>query len=762
MDSSQGQFEDQAIICNSNRGLIQLSVITPQIVRVQIGEGQADHSYAVEPGKMQKVPIRVSHADGVTSVRTPEVRVEVDSEGFVDMYNSAGKPIVRDYRGKRTPLPRMTTAEQQALMESEGHRAQSGNGTVALEVVKKIRDDEHFYGLGDKTGFLDKRGYAYDNWNTDEGIQLESTTKLYKSVPFIVGLNSDAVYGIFFDNTYASHFDFGKESTEYFYYTAADGAIDYYLIGGKDMAEVVSNYTYLTGRTPLPQKWTLGYQQSRWGYINEREVRKVAQTMRDLDIPCDAIHLDIDYMDGYRVFTTDPQRFPDLKKLTDELKNQGIKIVTIIDPGVKKDSRYSVYQQGKKNGFFATTPENKTYINRVWPGKSAFPDFGRPQVREWWGNNQKFLVDRGVAGVWNDMNEPASFDGPLPDDTVFYDEETPSTIQQMHNVYGHNMSRATFEGRKRLTGKRPFVISRAVYSGTQKFSTVWAGDNRSSWDHLQMSIPQLCNLGVSGFSFAGVDIGGFLDDTTAELLSRWIETAVFSPLFRNHSCVGTRLQEPWQFGEPTLSIYRKYVKLRYQLLDYIYDLFADGESDGLPIMRPLVMHYGEDPETANINDEFLVGESVLVAPVVTPATTKRLVYLPEGSWRDYWTGKQFVGKQHIVVDAPLDYLPLFIKENSILPVRPDSDSVDVATEKTITFKVWGEKGSYVHYQDDGESYDYRDGAYNEYDVDIDKGVVSITLKHHGYGPVYQTIEVHTPDTSSVMIFDPVQEEYRLG
>jgi alpha-glucosidase len=760
MGNSQVRFNDQIIRSNSDKGSIQLSVVTPQIVRVQIGEGQAEHSYAVEPGKMREVPVEVSRTGGVTSVRTSDVQVKVSASGFVDMYAADGTPIVRDYRGGRTPLPRMTSAEQQALMEAEGHRAQSTNSDAALEVIKQLQPGEHFYGLGDKTGFLDKRGYAYDNWNTDEGIQLESTPKLYKSIPFVIGLNSDAVYGIFFDNTYASHVDLGKESSDYFFYSADGGAIDYYLIGGKNMAEVVSNYTYLTGRTPLPQKWTLGYQQSRWGYINEQEVRSIAAKMRELDIPCDAIHLDIDYMDGYRVFTTNHERFPDLLQLTDELRAQGIKIVTIIDPGVKKDSRYSVYRQGKAKGYFATTPEEDTYINSVWPGKSAFPDFGRPQVREWWGNNQKFLIDRGVAGVWNDMNEPASFDGPLPDGTVFYDEDKPSTIQQMHNVYGHNMSRATFEGRKRLTGKRPFTISRAVYAGTQKFSTVWTGDNRSSWDHLRMSIPQLCNLGVSGFSFAGSDIGGFLDDSSAELMSRWIEAAMFSPLFRNHSCIGTRLQEPWQFGEPTLSIYRKYVKLRYQLLDYIYDLFASGERDGLPIMRPLVMHYGNDPETATINDEFLVGESLLVAPVVTPGTDRRLVYLPEGKWCDYWTGKQFEGKQHIVVEAPLDYLPLFVKGNSILPLRPDSNFVDVAAEKSLTFRLWGEKGSYVHYQDDGESYNYQNGAYNEYVVSLNEVTASVELKHHGYEPVYQTIEVLTPEASNILTFDPELKTYR--
>ncbi|MCI1935983.1 MAG: glycoside hydrolase family 31 protein [Bifidobacteriaceae bacterium] len=740
-------------------GPLRLSVITPEIVRVQVGPTLSQHSYAVDGECSQDVDVDIEHDEALTSITTSALRIEVDSDGFIDMYKRDGTPVLCDYRGERSPLPRMTSAEQLALMEAEGHQAQKDTATSTREVVKQLHSDEHFYGLGDKTGFLDKRGYAYDNWNTDEGNQLESTTKLYKSIPFIIGLRSNVVYGIFFDNTYASHFDLGKESSEYFYYSAKCGPIDYYLIGGETMADVVRNYTFLTGRTPLPQKWTLGYQQSRWGYINESEVMTVAKTLRKFGIPCDAIHLDIDYMKGYRVFTTDPRRFPDLKKMANELKKRGIKVVVIIDPGVKMDPDYPVFTEGEKNHFFAMSPEGKTYINRVWPGESAFPDFGRAEVRDWWAHKQKFLTDNGVSGVWNDMNEPASFDGPLPADTVFYDEDRPSTIEQMHNVYGHNMARATYEGQKEQTGKRPFVISRAAYAGTQKYSTVWTGDNRSSWEHLRMSIPQLCNLGLSGFSFVGADIGGFLDDTTGELLSRWIEAAVFSPLFRNHSCVGTRLQEPWRFGEPTLSIYRKYVRLRYSFIDYLYDLFAKEEKTGLPVMRPLVMHYEKDEEVKNLNDEFLVGENLLVAPVLTPGTDHRLVYLPADNWFDFWTGERFEGGQYVVVKAGIDSLPLFVREGTILPLRVVTDSVDVSSENKITFKVWGDSATYLHYQDDGESFAYREGAFNTYQVKMRGRHAEVSLVHRGYAPLYERVDIEAGETTVSLTFDQQVQKY---
>ncbi len=260
------------------------------------------------------------------------------------------------------------------------------------------------------------------------------------------------------------------------------------------------------------------------------------------------------------------------------------------------------------------------------------------------------------------MNEPASFEGAIPDDVVFSDHDKPSTHKKMHNVYGHNMAKATYDGLKEYQRRRPYVITRAAYAGTQKYSTVWTGDNRSIWPHIQMMIPQLCNLGMSGFSFAGTDIGGFGSDTNPELLTRWIEAALFSPLMRNHAAMGTRHQEPWTFGEPTLSIYRKYVKLRYRFIPYLYDLFEKGTKSGLPVMRPLVLNYDNDPRVRDLNDEFMVGENILVAPIVERSQTKRLVYLPAGEWIDFWNNRQYAGNQDIVVDAPLDKLPVFIKK----------------------------------------------------------------------------------------------------
>ncbi|WP_390405487.1 glycoside hydrolase family 31 protein [Lacticaseibacillus jixiensis] len=739
-------------------GQYQIAVITASIVRIS-ARASPTPSYAVV-GDAIPVAVTITRTTSFLSLSTTAMQVVVDQAGHVDAFAPDGTPLVCDYRQQRIPLARDISEEQAELVQAEGHHVTKAVDSAPVSVVKAIHANEHFYGLGDKTGFLDKRGYVYENWNTDEPSQLEETTRIYKSIPFVIGLHDGHPYGLFFDNTYHSRFDLGHENPEYFVYSAEDGVLDYYLIAGPTMAEVVTNYTYLTGRTPLPQKWTLGYQQSRFSYKTAQEVRQIANHFRQLALPIDAIHLDIDYMDGYRVFTIDPRRFPDMPALANELRQQGIKLVSIIDPGVKEDPNYPIYQQGVAKHLFALAPDGQPYINEVWPGRAAYPDFGQAKTRQWWADNQRFLVDHGISGVWNDMNEPASFKGPIADDAIFHDENRLSHIDQMHNVYGHNMAKATYAGLKTATGKRPFVITRAAYAGTQRYSTVWTGDNRSSWAHLQMAIPQLCNLGLSGFSFCGTDIGGFLADTSAELLIRWVQAALFSPLLRNHSCAGTRLQEPWQFDDTTLTIYRDYLKLRYRLIDYLYDLMAAGEHTGLPVMRPLVLADASDEHLANLNDEYLVGSDLLAAPVVTPSTTTRLIYLPAGTWIDYWTHLEYAGQQYLQVDAPLDRLPLFVRANSILPIRPASDHVDVAAETSLTFQVWGSQGEYDHYQDNGEDFAYQGGAYNRYHVRATADAASITLTHQGYAHPYQAITVRGSFGEQVFTYDAATHQYQ--
>lgn len=742
--------DGQKVTLNYEDGELELRVLTPEIVRVFENRGNASNSYAIAGDKEIKTDFRIEEKDDHAELSTEKLLVKIYDDKKIDVYDEKDHPLIIDYRGERTPIDRQMDEEHKKLAESEGHEVAGSKKEDKnyYEIVKKLASDEQFYGLGDKTGFLNKRHYAYNNWNTDDPApQVESFPSLYKSVPILLGLKDGHPYGIFFDNTYRNHIDLGKESNDYYYYSAVDGNIDYYIIGGDSLKEVITNYTYLTGRVRMPQKWTLGYQQSRWGYsVSQKQVEKIAENLRKYDLPCDVLHLDIDYMRGYRVFTWRKDTYESPDKFIKKMRKLGFRIITIIDPGVKKDDDYKIYKEGLEKGYFVKAPDGTVYVNEVWPGDAVFPDFGRKEVRKWWARNCKYLVDLGVSGIWDDMNEPASFRGEIPQDIVFHNEEQASTHKKMHNVYGHNMAKATYEGLKKYSGKRPFVITRAAYAGTQKFSTVWTGDNQSLWTHVQMMIPQLCNLGMSGFSFAGTDIGGFGADTTPELLTRWIEGALFSPLYRNHAALGARSQEPWVFGEPTLSIYRKYLKLRYRFIPYLYDEFYRETKTGLPIMRPLVLNYENDSQVYNLNDEYMVGEDILAAPVVQEGQTKRAVYLPKGKWIDFWDGVEYSGKTTILVDAPIGKLPLFIKKNTILPWGKEISHISDETDESMTFRVFGKKGKYIHYQDNGTDFKYQKGEYNLYKVKVSKdGSVKVKLEKHGFGPVYRRITVQLPN-----------------
>lgn len=735
------QVSGQQVLLRFEEREAVVTAVTPKVINVFCGLEDPDHrSRAVEGEKEQPVSLSVEERQDGLWISTGQVQIRISDGFFVDFFDAAGAMVCEEYRGVRKPLKRISD-EMRKILESEGHDA-SEQEKMSFEIVKKLQESEHFYGLGDKTGFMDKRHYAYEMWNTDNpDPQVDSFKALYKSIPFFMALTERHVYGIFLDNPYKSVFNMGQESEEYYYFGAAAGNLDYYYIAGETLAEVLEGYTYLTGTCPLPQKWTLGYHQSRWGYVTQEDVEEVARNMRERGIPCDAIHFDIDYMQDYKVFTWNEKRYHgDSAGYLKSLSARGFKPVTINDPGVKKEKGYYIYEEGVERGYFAKTPAGEVYINAVWPGDAAFPDFGNPDVREWWGEQHSFLLDKGIRGIWNDMNEPASFKGPLPDDVVFTDEDKPADHRRMHNLYGHLMAKATYEGLKRLDGRRPFVITRACYAGTQKYATCWTGDNHSIWAHLQMAIPQLCNLGMSGMPFAGTDIGGFGSDTTEELMLRWVQVGCFSPLFRNHSAMGTRRQEPWQFSPQALEIYRRYVELRYHWIPYLYDLFYEQERTGAPILRPLVFHYERDSVAQTCNDEFLFGERILAAPVVNQGAVKRMVYLPKGDWYDYWTGERLSGENWIIKDAPIEICPIYVKAGSVIPTMEPMAYVGEKESETLVLEVFPGKGRYEHYLDNGEDFAYREGSYHQYRFTVDDaGTVKGCVIHGGYDRPYKEV-----------------------
>lgn len=615
--------------------------------------------------------------------------------------------------------------EHSELLELEGHKAMS-NDDYEFMVCKKLNKDDLIYGLGDKTGFLNKRGYEYINWNTDDpSPHCDNFKSLYKSIPFFMVINKNS-YGIFLDNTYKSIFNFGQYKNDLLFYGSTGGYLNYYFFFG-NIKSIIKEYTNLTGRCPLPQRRSLGYHQSRWSYKTREEVLELANNFIKNKIPLECIHLDIDYMENYKVFTTSNEKFPNIKEMINELKDKGIKIVTIIDPGVKAENGYFVYEEGLKNNYFATK-DNKVYHNAVWPGDSVFPAFTNKDVRKWWGDLTKHVSDLGIMGIWNDMNEPASFNGPIELDVEFSTGNTNIYHKEAHNIYGHLMAEATYDGLKKNTNMRPFVITRACYAGSQKYTTAWTGDNHSIWSHIELAIPQLCNLGLSGMPYCGTDIGGFGFDCTKELLIRWIQLGIFSPLCRNHSAYGTRRQEPWTFDDETVEIYRKFVNLRYRLIPYMYDLFYNHQSTGLPMNRPLILEYPNDPNVKELNDEFMLGENILVAPITIQGQTKKMVYLPEGKWICFNTNKIYEGNKYYIVDAKIDTCPIFIKYNSIIPMYT---STNIENPEEIEFVCYGESGTYTHYQDNGLDFNFENGEYNIYDVSFNKEV-SVKLQTNNY------------------------------
>lgn len=683
-------------------GGLRVSMPIPGIVRVT--DGNHKGSYMVS-AKARKSPPKV------TGDRLIWGKIAVEPENGMALYYDGGL-LCLDYPGPRRPRTSLSPEEVEQL-RSEGHlppQCMPNADVWPVEVVKSLAPDAVVYGLGDKTGFLNKRHYAYENWNSDDpSPHCDNFQSLYKSINFFMVYSENGCLGILTDNSYRTRFDFGKEQEDYYFWSHAGGALDYYMIPGKNPKEVLKRYLALTGKSSLQQKWVYGFHQSRWSYFTEREVLDTVNTMRKNKLPLDAIHMDIDYMEGFRVFTFDHNRFPNPKGLTEKLAAQNVKPVTIIDPGVKIDSGYFVYDEGIEQGHFAKNPDGTVYEGEVWPGPAVFPDFTQEKTRRWWGDKLKIMTDVGIRGIWNDMNEPANFTGQLPDDVRF----STGSHDEIHNVYGHLMAEATYDGLRKADNRRPFVLTRACCAGSQRFCSGWTGDNHSLWAHMQLSLTQMMNLGLSGMYMVGSDVGGFGSDTTPELLIRWFQLGAISPFFRDHYAKGTRNQEPYAFDRATMDACREALDLRYHLLPYLYDL----AHEDMPILRPLVLEFPEDPMCRELTDQCMLGDRLLAAPVMTPGVTARAVYLPKGVWFDYYTGKRYSGGRYVLAEAPLDRMPLFARGGAVIPVsvgKPQS----VEDIREVVLEVFPGNGRFIHYMDDGETMAYLDGELRALQVSV--------------------------------------------
>ena len=593
-------------------------------------------------------------------------------------------------------------------------------GTDIVKMSKVSHDGESYFGLGDKPGSLNLKGKRYENWVTDSYAYGKDSDPIYKAIPFYTGLHHGKAYGIFFDNTFRAFFDFAHERKNVTSFWAQGGEMNYYFVYGPEMNDVVANYTDLTGKPhQMPALWTLGYHQCKWSYYPESKVKAVAAKFRELQIPCDAIYLDIDYMEGFRCFTWNKEYFPDPKRMVKELMDDGFKTIVIIDPGIKVDKDYKVFQEGLENDYFCKRADGPYMKGKVWPGECYFPDFTNPKVRDWWSGLFKELIeDIGVKGVWNDMNEPAVMEVPnktFPNDVRHDYDGNPCSHRKAHNIYGMQMARATYQGLKKFGyPKRPFVITRSAYSGTQRYTSTWTGDNVATWEHLWIANVQAQRMAMSGFSFVGSDIGGFAEQPNGELYARWIQLGVFHPFCRTHSSGDHGEQEPWTFGDEITGIVKKYIELRYQLLPYLYTAFWHHINDGTPILKSLVLHDQADVQTHFRTDEFIYGDKILICPILEAYSKGRRLYLPKGKWFNYWNNKPSAGGKEIWVDADLETMPIFVKEGAIIPKYPIQQYVGEKKIEEITLDVYYKKGkeNSTLFDDAHDGYDYTKGRYS--------------------------------------------------
>jgi alpha-glucosidase len=565
-----------------------------------------------------------------------------------------------------------------------------------------LAEGEVVYGGGERTGPLNKRGRSMTFWTTDPlPNHGEETGAMHQSVPFLTGLVGGKAYGVYFDINERAEADIGKTQADILTYTSESADLVAYVLVGPMLGDVLRQYTSLTGRMPMLPRWAFGNQQSRWSYMSADDVLSVASEFRKQSIPCDAIYLDIDYMDGYRVFTWNSERFADPAGLIQTLRDQQIRLVTIIDPGVKVDADYAVYQEGTSKGYFARAADGAPFQGWVWPGLSCWGDFAQPDARTWWGDQHRGLLDAGVAGIWIDMNEPAqagifappsvkiSHGETLPDDVLHGAPDDPITHARFHNAYGLEMAQATFEGLRRLRpNERPFVLTRAATAGSQRYAIVWNGDSTSSWENLRLAIPLNLGVGLSGFPMTGGDVGGFWQNTTAELLVRWTQLGALLPFCRNHSAMGTAQQEPWAFGEPYTRMCREAIERRYQLLPYLLTLAHEATVNGAPMVRPLSWIDPTHTENLACDDEFLLGDGLLVAPVLDEGATSREVLLPPGEWFAWGSSVLHAGNQRLSVPVTLDIVPLYVRAGTILPLAAVAQSTDGMTEQPLTLQVY--------------------------------------------------------------------------
>ncbi|MEJ1241771.1 glycoside hydrolase family 31 protein [Chryseolinea sp. T2] len=727
----------------TTNGIFRVQVYGTNTLRITITRASTfeDFSYAVVSGP-EPAEFHIAEQPDHLVVKTPAVTaiIRKDPVRFV-----------------------FVSADGRVINEDDAAFGTCWNGEQ-VTTYKKLQSGERFIGLGEKTGPLDRRGAGYTNWNTDAFAFSTGQDPLYCSIPFYMGIHSELVYGIFFDNTHKSFFNFGASNNRFSSFAADAGEMDYYFMYDHSVGQIINHYTQLTGRIELPPRWSIGYQQCRYSYYPEKEVLTLAQTFRDKNIPADVIVLDIHYMDNYKIFTWSRKDFPNPKRLVEELRELGFRVVIMCDPGIKVEEGYKAYDDGIKSNAFLKYPDGTPYSGQVWPGWCHFPDFTNPETRQWWQEQFAETIELGVEGFWNDMNEIATWGQMLPENIELSFEGNGATMRRGRNVYGFQMARSTYEGTKALlNGKRPFNLTRSGFAGVQRYGAVWTGDNVAYDEHMMLGTRMVSCMGMSGVAFCGYDIGGFVGEASSRLFARWLSIGAFSPFFRAHTMINSRDSEPWAYGEEVEQISRNYIRFRYQLLPYIYSLFYDAATTGMPLQRSLAINYTHNPRIyeGTFQNQYLFGPAFLVIPVESDKEFVK-AYLPEGTWFSLYNGQTYAGNAEYILECPLRRLPVFVKAGAIVPMQPVVQNTDVAQELLILHIYIGADGSFTYYDDDGSTFNYQAGNHARRDISysanqrkltlgavsgsFQSSVSNIKLVFHGLGTSVETITVNGKPT----------------
>lgn len=757
---------DHGLLADLHGEQLRVDVLRPDVVRLKISRGRTfDESptYAVCVDPLERpAEFAVERDDERVRVITDALVVSVWLDPFrIDVHRTDGSPVVE------------TAADE------EGRYWAYATLNDAFTVRRRCRPEDAVYGLGEKGGRHNRKGRDFTLWNTDvlspDGTEEFTAGKaaddprgdrfspefdpFYVSIPFIYHHSYPAgtMAGSFVDNGYRGHYEFS--SPEEYRISFSGGQYTEYVFAGPAMPDILRDYTWLTGRMALPPLWALGYHQCRWFDYTQDAVEALAQRHRDLEIPCDALWLDIEYMDGYRVFTWNTDQFPDASGMLQRLADDGFRVITIIDPGVKSEPGYWVFEQGLERDVFCRTEGGDVYIGQVWPGNTAFPDFVTEEARAWWGELNAAHVRSGLAGIWNDMNEPAT--GTIRPDAMRFGKGRWSH-DRYHNQYALLMAMGTRVGLlESMPDRRTFILSRAGFAGIQRYAANWMGDNLSRWDHLEVGITMGSGFGVSGQPFVGADIGGFHGHSNAELFLRWMQFGTLTPFCRNHSEIDNVDQYAWAFGDAVLDVAREAIRLRYRLMPYIYAAFVHATETGEPVQRPLVLDHQYDALVRDLDDQYLFGRDLLVAPVTGPGVTSRQVYLPAGEWYDWHTGQRLAGGRFVVAPTPMDRIPLYARAGAVVPMWPEAPaSTSGHHPATVELHLFVPEAEGEHVstlvEDDGLTFAADDGALvrTTFTVTRAGGRVDVTATAEGNGyPEFARqwfrLVVHGADPSEV-------------